>query len=134
MTLTEVNCSYIFLVGEELNAVKRVQWLVVLVNNKAQSRNKAITVPDRRCLVGVFEEKARLLQWLVFCHFNAIGSFVQLLGWLIFWGLRKQERVGSSLALNHKFFMLPKVEEKPKGLPFNLRDFSGTMRLFSENV
>ena len=47
-------------------------------------------------LVGVFEENARLLQWLVFFRqFNAIGplfcSFVQLLGRLIFLVPEKQE-------------------------------------------
>ena len=38
--------------------------------------------------------------------------------------------VGSILALNHKFFMLPKVEARPKGPPLG---FFGTMRLFFEN-
>ena len=82
----------------------------------------------RQCfLVDVFEEKARLLQWLFFVsstrsvHFFC--SFVQLLGREVnpdFLGSEKQESMGSSLALNHKvFFMLSKVEGRPKCLPFS---------------
>ena len=62
-------------------------------------------------------------------------SFVQLLdrevnpGYL---GSEKQERVRSSLALNHKFFLLPKVEWRKKGSP--LCGFFGTMRHFLENI
>ena len=54
-----------------------------------------------------------------FRQFNAFGplfcSFVQLLGREVnpdFLGSEKQESVGSSLALNHKFFMLPKVDQR----------------------
>ena len=81
----------------------------------------------RSFLVGVFEEKARLLQWR--SGFSSVQrdqstffcSFVQLLGREDkpdFLGSEKQESVGSSLALNHKFSMLPKVEGRPKGPPF----------------
>ena len=77
-------------------------------------------------LVGVFEENARLLQWLgFFRQFNGIGPlvcpFVKLLHQLIF----RLQDAGSSLALNHKFFNVFKSN------PFVL--FFGTMRLFSEN-
>ena len=76
-------------------------------------------------LVGVFEEEARLLQWLVSFvsstrWIHLFCSFVQLLGREVnpdFLGSEKQESVGSSLALNHKSFMLPKVEGRPEGRP-----------------
>ena len=66
-----------------------------------------------RFLVGVFEENARLLQWLVFFRqFNATGPlflFICSTSWptncLV---SEKQERVGSILAVNHKFCMLQK--------------------------
>ena len=85
-------------------------------------------------LVGVFEEKARLLEWLVFFVSSTLSvhffcSFVQLLGREVnpdFLGSEKQESVGWSL--NHKFFMLPKVLGRPKGPPFAV--FFGTMRHF----
>ena len=95
-------------------------------------------------LVGVFEEKAQLLQWLVFFRrFNAIGPlFVHLFNFLaerltrIFWGSEKQERVGSNLALNHKFFMLPKVEGRPKGPPFAdfFRHYATFFRKFLNSI
>ena len=54
------------------------------------------------------------------CQLNAISpffcSFVQLLGREVnpdFLGSEKQESVGSSLALNHKFFMLSKKRGDP---------------------
>ena len=72
-----------------------------------------------------------------FRQFNAIGplfcSFVQLLGREVnpdFLGSEKQESVGSSLALNHKFFMLPKVERRPKSAPFAV--FSALGDIFPE--
>ena len=40
----------------------------------------------------------------------------------------KYANMGSSLALNHKFFMLTKVERRPKGP--QLMFFFGTMQLF----
>ena len=109
----------------------KMKWMLAL--------NLFPIVFDLQFLVGVFEEKARLLQWLVFfvsstrsVHFFC--SFVQLLGREEnpdFLGSEKQESVSSKLALNHKFFMLPKVEGRPKGPSFAV--FFGTMRHFSEN-
>ena len=58
-------------------------------------------------------------------------SFVQLLDREVnpdFLGSEKQESVGSSLALNHEFFMLPKEEGRPKGPP--LRFFSALCDIF----
>ena len=71
-------------------------------------------------LVGVFEKKHDSY-WLVFFRqFNAIGPFFLFIC-STFWPTNflseKQGSVGSSLALNHKFFMPPKVEGRPKG-PF----------------
>ena len=64
-------------------------------------------------LVGVFEENAQLLQWLVFFRqFNAFCSlflFICSTSWptnfLVF---QKHKSVVSILALNHKFLMLQK--------------------------
>ena len=86
--------------------------------------------------LALIEEKARFFQWLVFfvsstrsVHFFC--SFVQLLGREVnpdLLGFEKQKNVGSSLALNQKLFMLPKVEGRPKGPPFAF--CIGTMRHF----
>ena len=85
-------------------------------------------------LVGVFEEKERLLQWLVFCHFNAIGalfcSFVQLFGQ--FSGVWEAgERGLESRTKPQNFFMLPKVEGRPKGPSFgSFRHYATFWKLF----
>ena len=44
----------------------------------------------------------------------------------------KPESVGSILALNHKFFMLPKVQVRPKGAPFEF--FSALCDFFSKII
>ena len=43
--------------------------------------------------------------------------------------------MSSILALNHKFFMLPKVDARPKGFSFRFfcLVFFGTMQFFFEN-
>ena len=69
--------------NERVEWVNPVDWMM--------QPNKA-SIPKKVFLVGVFEENARLLQWLVFFRqFNATGalflfccSFVQLLHQLIF--------------------------------------------------
>ena len=43
----------------------------------------------------------------------------------------KPESVGSILALNHKFFMLPKVQVRPKGAPLSF--FRHYVTFFFEN-
>ena len=112
-----------------------------MCGDKGSPNKHESLVPDisKVLIVGVFEKKARLLQWLVFfvsstrsVHFFC--SFVQLLGREVnpdFLGSEKQESVGSSLALNHKLFMLPKVEGRPKGSPIAF--FSALFDIFFEN-
>ena len=94
-------------------------------------------------LVNVSEEKARLLQWLVFVRqFNAIGplfcSFVQLLGREVnpdFLGSEKQESVSLSLALNHNFYA-SKSREYTKGSPLAVffRHYATIFQKFSKSI
>ena len=89
-------------------------------------------------LVGVFEEKARLLQWLVFfvsstrsVHFFC--SFVQLLGREVnpdFLGSEAGER-GFASRTKPQIFYASKSRGETKGSPFAV--FFGNMRHFSEN-
>ena len=86
-------------------------------------------------------KKARLLQWVVFFSFffswqsySEWSTFLTICSSFIFVHLpfsTKPESVGSILALNHNFLMLPKVQVRPKGPP--LWVCFGTMRLFFEN-
>ena len=64
-------------------------------------------------------KKARLLQWVVFFFFSLQShsewsTFLTIFVHLFNYFSEKPEIVGSILALNHKFLMLPKVDARPK--------------------
>ena len=82
---------------------------------------------DKRVFSRRFRRKSRTLTVTSFFFVSStrsvhfFSSFVQFFGQEVnpdFLGSEKQESVGSSLALNHKIFMLPKVKGRPKGPPF----------------